>query len=38
MGTIDDLSVDEALETVLPSCSLRHRVEGAVLVIEAETG
>ena len=36
-GSIDGLSLDEALETVLPSCGLRHRVEGAELVIDAAT-
>jgi ferric-dicitrate binding protein FerR (iron transport regulator) len=33
-GSIDGLDVEAALTTVLPSCGLRHRVEGDVLVIE----
>ena len=34
-GAIDGLSVDEALEVVLPSCGLAHRVEGGVITIVA---
>jgi hypothetical protein len=37
-GSIDDLTLDEALATVLPSCGLRHRIEGAELVIDAGDG
>lgn len=34
-GTIDGLSVDEALDVVLPSCGLRHRMDGDVITIES---
>lgn len=34
-GAIDGLSVVEALEVVLPSCGLTHRVEGGVITIVA---
>jgi ferric-dicitrate binding protein FerR (iron transport regulator) len=33
-GSIDGMTVEEALATVLPSCGLRHRVEGDELLIE----
>ena len=35
-GSIQGLTVEEALETVLPSCGLRHRVDGGLLVIESD--
>jgi hypothetical protein len=35
-GSIEGLTVEEALSTVLPSCGFRHRIEGAVLWIETE--
>jgi hypothetical protein len=34
-GTIEGLTVDEALAVVLPTCGLTHRVDGAVITIEA---
>jgi hypothetical protein len=35
-GSIEGLTVDEALSTFLPSCGFRHRVDGDVLVIEPD--
>lgn len=35
-GSIEGLSVDEALEVVLPSCGLSHRLEGETIVITAD--
>jgi hypothetical protein len=35
-GSIEGFTVDEALSTVLPSCGLRHRIEGGELLIEAD--
>ncbi len=35
-GSIEGLTVDEALSTFLPSCGFRHRVDGDVLLIEAD--
>jgi hypothetical protein len=37
-GSIDGLTVDEALDTVLPSCGLRHRVDGGLLLIDNDPG
>jgi hypothetical protein len=37
-GSIDGLTVEEALSTVLPSCGLRHRVDGDALMIESDVG
>jgi hypothetical protein len=35
-GSIEGLTVEEALSTVLPSCGLRHRVAGGELLIESD--
>ena len=40
-GSLDGLTLDEALDVVLPTCQLDHRLEGGTLVIQpaqAETG
>ena len=37
-GSIDGMTVEEALSTVLPSCGLRHRVEGDELLIDGDDG
>lgn len=37
-GSIEGLTVDEALDTVLPSCGLRHRVAAESLMIESDGG
>jgi hypothetical protein len=37
-GSIEGMTVDEALSTVLPSCGLRHQVEGDVLLIVGDGG
>ena len=35
---LDGLTPDEALDVVLPTCGLRHRIDGHQVVIERETG
>jgi FecR protein len=35
-GSIDGMTVEEALSTVLPSCGLRHRIAGEELLIESD--
>jgi hypothetical protein len=37
-GSIEGMTVEEALSTVLPSCGLRHRVVGGELLIESDPG
>lgn len=32
-GSIDGLSVDEALEVILPTCGLAHRLDGSTVVV-----
>ena len=34
-GTASRLTVEEALDAVLPTCRMTHRVEGGVLVVAA---
>ena len=36
-GSIEGLRPDQALEAVLPTCGLQHRVSGGNLMIEAES-
>ena len=36
-GSIEGLRPDRALDAVLPTCSLEHRFEGGILLIQAET-
>ena len=33
-GSIDGMTLDQALESVLPTCGMRHHIEGGLLVIE----
>jgi ferric-dicitrate binding protein FerR (iron transport regulator) len=33
-GSIDGMTLDQALESVLPTCGMRHRIEGGLLVLE----
>ena len=35
-GSIDGMTLDEALDSVLPTCRMTHRVRGDVLLVEAE--
>lgn len=37
-GVVDGLTIEEALALVLPSCGLEHRIEGAVIIIDADGG
>jgi ferric-dicitrate binding protein FerR (iron transport regulator) len=39
-GSIEGMTLDEALHSVLPTCRMRHRIEGGLLLIEplAATG
>lgn len=37
-GSIDGLTLDQALESVLPTCGMRHRIEGGLLVVEPLDG
>ena len=32
-GSIDGMTLDEALESVLPTCRMSHRIEGDALLI-----
>lgn len=34
-GTVEKLTLEEALDAVLPTCGLNHRVDGGILVIAA---
>jgi ferric-dicitrate binding protein FerR (iron transport regulator) len=34
-GSIEGLSLDEALDAVLPTCRLTHRIEGDVLIVDS---
>ncbi len=35
-GSLDDIPPDEALDAVLPTCGLAHRLDGGMVVIQAE--
>jgi hypothetical protein len=35
-GSVEGLTVEEALATVLPSCGLRHRVEGDRILLQRD--
>jgi len=37
-GSIEGLTLDQALESVLLTCGMRHRIEGGLLVVEAPDG
>jgi hypothetical protein len=37
-GTLDRLTLEEALDAVLPTCQMEYRVEQGVLVVSAEQG
>jgi ferric-dicitrate binding protein FerR (iron transport regulator) len=37
-GSIQGLSVEEALEAVLPTCRMTHRIDEGALVVETSTG
>ena len=33
-GSIDGMTLDQALESVLPTCRMAHRINGDVLVVQ----
>jgi ferric-dicitrate binding protein FerR (iron transport regulator) len=37
-GSIEGLTLDQALESVLLTCGMRHRIEGGLLIVEASGG
>ena len=36
-GSIEELRPDEALEAVLPTCNLRHAVNGGIVLIDIDS-